>query len=97
MVDTIGQKVGPLSMVDLYGTPFSEKLHVVERYRLIDGATAIDAQKKHESRYFPAGVSSPFTNEYGRGSIDPDANKPGLRPLLTPIDRGNRCARSSRI
>lgn len=86
VVDTIGQKVGPLSMVDLYGTPFSEKLHVIERYRLIDGVTARDAQKAHEGRYFPAGVSSPFTNEYGRGDIDPDANKPGLQVEITVED-----------
>jgi hypothetical protein len=34
VVDTIGQKLGPLSMVDRYGTPFSAALHVIERYRL---------------------------------------------------------------
>jgi hypothetical protein len=36
VVDTLGQKHGPFAMLDLYGTPYSEKLHVVERYRLID-------------------------------------------------------------
>ena len=86
VVDTVGQKVGPLSMVDLYGTPFSDKLHVIERYRLIDGAAARDAQTRHESRYFPAGRSSPFTNEYGRGNIDPDAGKPGLQVEITVED-----------
>src|SRR5262249_29989618 len=35
VIDTVGFKVGPLSMVDLYGTPFSQGLHVIERYRLI--------------------------------------------------------------
>src|SRR5215471_18331801 len=40
VIDTIGQKVGPLSMVDRYGTPFSDSLHVIERYRLIDGVMA---------------------------------------------------------
>jgi hypothetical protein len=45
VIDTIGQKIGPLSMVDLYGTPFSLALHVIERYRLIDGATARDLTK----------------------------------------------------
>src|SRR6266849_6131659 len=48
VIDTIGQKVGPLSMVDRFGTPFSAALHVSERYRLIDGATARDLQQKHE-------------------------------------------------
>jgi hypothetical protein len=35
VVDTIGIKVTPLSMVDLWGTPYTKALHLVERYRLI--------------------------------------------------------------
>jgi hypothetical protein len=49
VIDTIGENVGPLSMVDRYGTPFSPALHVIERYRLIDGTLARDLQQKHES------------------------------------------------
>jgi hypothetical protein len=33
VVDTIGVKTGPFAMVDMYGTPFSPALHIVERYR----------------------------------------------------------------
>jgi hypothetical protein len=40
VIDTIGQKIGPLSMVDRFGTPISAALHVIERYRLIDGVLA---------------------------------------------------------
>ena len=36
VIDTIGVKVDRYAMLDMYGTPFSEKLHVVERYRLVD-------------------------------------------------------------
>jgi hypothetical protein len=36
VVDTVGFKVGPLSMVDEFGTPHSDALHLVERYRLVD-------------------------------------------------------------
>ena len=37
VIDTIGIKVNrPYAMIDLFGTPFTEKLHVVERYRLRD-------------------------------------------------------------
>ena len=86
VIDTIGQKAGPLSVIDPYGTPFSEKLHVIERYRLIDGVAARDAQVKNDARYFPAGVASFLTNEYGRGSIDPDTNKPGLQVEITVED-----------
>ena len=86
VIDTIGQKVGPLSMVDRFGTPFSTGLHVIERYRLIDGAMARDLQRKHESTFFGPGGSSPFTNEYGRGDIDPDTMKPGLLVEITVDD-----------
>jgi hypothetical protein len=36
VIDTVGIKIGPFSMVDWYGTPHTQALHVVERYRLID-------------------------------------------------------------
>ncbi|HLH96176.1 MAG TPA: hypothetical protein VKW08_13765 [Xanthobacteraceae bacterium] len=41
VVDTVAIKADrPLAMVDMYGTPFSPALHVVERYRMVDYATA---------------------------------------------------------
>ena len=40
VVDTVGMKVGKYSMVDWYGTPHTEALHVVERYRLLDPGAA---------------------------------------------------------
>jgi hypothetical protein len=36
VIDTVGMRVGPYSMVDWYGTPHTEALHVVERYRMLD-------------------------------------------------------------
>jgi hypothetical protein len=36
VIDTVGIKVGPFAMVDMYGTPHSPALHVVERYRMLD-------------------------------------------------------------
>src|SRR5207253_1719019 len=35
VVDTLGQAVKPLSVVDPYGTPHTDKIHVTERYRVI--------------------------------------------------------------
>jgi hypothetical protein len=35
VIDTVGIKSGPFSMIDMYGTPYSNALHVVERYRLL--------------------------------------------------------------
>jgi hypothetical protein len=37
VIDTVGIKTDrPFAMVDLFGTPYTDKLHVVERYRLAD-------------------------------------------------------------
>jgi hypothetical protein len=37
VIDTVGTRTDrPFAMIDLFGTPFTQKLHVVERYRLID-------------------------------------------------------------
>src|SRR6202011_4043571 len=36
VIDTVGVKIGPFAMVDSFGTPYTQALHVVERYRLID-------------------------------------------------------------
>jgi hypothetical protein len=36
VIDTVGIKIGPFAMVDFYGTPYTQALHVVERYRLLD-------------------------------------------------------------
>jgi len=52
VVDTVGIKVGPHSMIDSYGTPYSEALHLVERYRLIDydEGRAAAARSERENR-----------------------------------------------
>ena len=37
VIDTVGTKTDrPFAIIDLFGTPYTEKLHVVERYRLLD-------------------------------------------------------------
>ena len=48
VVDTIGIKVGPYSMIDSYGTPQSGALHLVERYKLIDYDAGQAAAKRSE-------------------------------------------------
>ncbi len=47
VIDTVGIKIGPFAMVDMYGTPHSPALHVVERYRLVDYADAKDAMERN--------------------------------------------------
>jgi hypothetical protein len=35
VIDTVGVKTArPYAMIDLFGTPYSKSLHIVERYRL---------------------------------------------------------------
>jgi hypothetical protein len=80
VIDTVGIKDAPLSTVDPFGTPHSKALHVVERYRLIDGEAAAEAQRKH-------GARNGF-RPYGRGVIDPDTTKKGLQVEFTVEDPG---------
>jgi len=43
VIDTVGIKTDrPYAMIDLFGTPYTEKLHVVERYQLLDYEAAKD-------------------------------------------------------
>jgi len=51
VVDTVGVRVGPYTMIDRLGTPYTPALHVVERYRLIDYETAKQAQEKAEKEW----------------------------------------------
>jgi hypothetical protein len=54
VIDTVGVRVGPFSMADLLGTPFTPALHVVERYRLLDYAAAkegLDRDTKWNIRF----------------------------------------------
>jgi hypothetical protein len=46
VIDTIGVKIGPFAMLDMYGTPHTPALHVVERYRLLDYEAAKEAQER---------------------------------------------------
>jgi hypothetical protein len=50
IVDTVGYKLGPFPLVDQFGSPFSERLHVIERYRLIDYEQAKSLQERNVSR-----------------------------------------------
>jgi hypothetical protein len=48
VIDTVGVKTDrPYAMIDLFGTPYTEKLHVVERYRLRDYEDVKDAIERN--------------------------------------------------
>jgi hypothetical protein len=58
VIDTVGQKSGPFAMLDLYGTPYTKALHVVERYRLIDYDEAKEGLDRDQKENFRAGVGT---------------------------------------
>jgi hypothetical protein len=48
IVDTVGIKTDrPYAMQDLFGTPYTDKLHIVERYRLRDYDEVKDALERN--------------------------------------------------
>jgi len=78
VVDTVGIAVTPLSMLDAYGTPYTPALHLIERYRLIDGKTAKETAERNErenSRTHTAIVDRTYTGK-------------GLQMQLTVEDPG---------
>jgi hypothetical protein len=70
VVDTVGMKVGPVTMSDQFGSPQSDAMHVVERYRLIDYAqakAAFDANEKDFGRVDTANGNGVFIDFDYRG------------------------------
>ena len=67
VVDTVGIKTDrPFAMVDVYGTPYTQALHVVERYRLVDFEAVKTAQERTltvDSDYQGKGLQLQFTVE----------------------------------
>jgi len=57
IIDTIGIRTDrPFPMIDLYGTPFTKSLHMVERYRLIDYEQAKEGLERDRKENFRPGV-----------------------------------------
>jgi hypothetical protein len=80
VIDTVGVALGRkyLPMIDRYGTPRSSALHVVERYRLIDGKAAKESaerQMQEDGPRFGAAVL-----------VDATYKGPGLQLTFTVED-----------
>jgi hypothetical protein len=63
VIDKVGIKVGPFATVDWYGTPHTEALHVVERYRLVDYEAAKEGWERDAKENWRA---QPAPNYRGR-------------------------------
>jgi hypothetical protein len=80
VIDTVGVKVDRFTSVDRFGTPQSEQMHVVERYRLIDGGAAKAEVDRYETSEGTVGGG-------GRDAgYDPDASLKGLELDVTMED-----------
>jgi len=78
VIDTVGVRTDrPHAMIDLFGTPYTEKLHVSERYRLVDYADAKDAMQRGTKENRRAG-----------GPYNPNYDDKYLQVLFTIEDPG---------
>jgi len=77
VIDTVGVKIGPYRTIDRFGTPYTEALHVVERYRLIDYEATKAGLARLAKEWRPAG-----------GTVDPNYRGKGLQLEFTVEDPG---------
>jgi len=82
VIDTVGFKVGPFSMVDEYGTPYTQALHIVERYRLLDYEATIEAEERGQKEISRLQASDPGFAPY------PDYKGKGLQLQFTVENEG---------
>ena len=68
VIDTVGIKIGPHAMLDMYGTPHTDKLHVVERYRILDYDDAKDAIERGFKENWRVAGGTDFNPNY-RGKV----------------------------
>jgi hypothetical protein len=80
VIDTVGVKTDAFIMADRFGMPQSEAMHVIERYRLIDGAFAKTAQDTYEKAEGIVGGGARFSG------VNPDTSLKGLQLELTMED-----------
>jgi hypothetical protein len=84
VIDTVGVKTDrPFPVIDWYGTPYTQLLHVVERYRLIDYESTKDALQ----RAYKENLRIPANNDTSL-VIDPTDKSKGLHLQFTVEDEG---------
>ena len=84
VIDTVGIKADrPFAMVDMFGAPYTQALHVVERYRLIDYEAANEAQERAGKENFR------MPPDLAEGWVpDPNYKGKGLQLQFTVEDDG---------
>jgi hypothetical protein len=67
VIDTVGTKTErPFVMIDWYGTPYTQALHVVEHYRLLDYEVAREGLERdaNENQIFPGIRNRNYRGKY---------------------------------
>ncbi len=85
VIDTVGIRTDrPFAMVDMYGTPYTQALHVVERYRLLDYEAVKEALERRARENFrlPPDVIPPVADS------DPNYRGKHLQLEFTVEDEG---------
>ena len=84
VMDTVGIKIGRFSMLDWFGTPYTQALHLVERYRLLDYEATMEAIERAAKEHFQFPDS-----DIDNGPLsDPDYKGKGLQIELMVEDAG---------
>ena len=66
VIDTVGVKLGPYRYIDRFGTPYTQALHVIERYRLLDYEATKDALER-AAKEWPSNGANIDRNYRGKG------------------------------
>jgi hypothetical protein len=83
VIDTVGIKADrPHAMVDHFGTPYTQALHVVERYRLLDREATKEGVARAETENWRLDIAEPDFMP------DPEYKGKGLQLLFTVEDEG---------
>ena len=80
VIDTVGVRTDAFTSVDRFGTPQSEAMHIIERYRVIDGAVAKAQVDKFETTEGTVGGGQRVAG------YDPDTGLKGLQLEITMAD-----------
>jgi hypothetical protein len=107
VIDTIGARTDqPYAMIDLFGTPYTKSLHVVERYRLGDYDEVKDAIERKPKRELAARRRCVQRCLHGAVDRNPDLRAGAKRPtagrclcrkypILPPKEcRGSNCGQA---
>ncbi len=91
VIDTIGIKTErPYAMVDVYGTPYSSALHIVERFRLLDYETAKEgiARDIKENFRLPIDINPNYRGKHLQLTFTVDDDRVFTMPWSATITYG---------